>query len=32
MEKIAINDELTNIYDNNIMEVVENIPSDTNII
>jgi len=30
--KIAINDELTNMYDNNVMEVVDNISNDTNKI
>ena len=30
--KIAINDELKNMYDNKVMEVVENIPIDANLI
>jgi len=30
--KIEINNELKNIYDNKVMEVVENIPTDANLI
>jgi len=30
--KIALNDELKNMYDNKVMEVVENIPIDVNLI